>query len=76
MATRSERLAKFITDCEPAPGQPVEILCEDHRGTYVIPFTCVRAKDAWHNSATGDRIEASVLGWREPTRGQVHDSGS
>jgi hypothetical protein len=66
MANRSERLAKFITDRDPARGVAVELLCEDHRGTYVIPFACVRAKDGWQNARTGEPIEPTVLGWREP----------
>jgi len=40
MATRERRLSEFNT------GQPsdhaVELLCEDHNGTYVLPYLCER----------------------------------
>lgn len=42
MATRAERLAEFTTDKEPQPGSEVELLCEDHNATYVLPFSCQR----------------------------------
>ncbi len=44
MATRVERLAEYTTDRQPRPGSKVELLCEDHRGTYVLPFPCHRAE--------------------------------
>jgi hypothetical protein len=65
MATRSERLAQFVTDREPEHGVPLEILSEDYRGTYVMPFACIRTEDGWRNAQTGDLIEVDVLGWRE-----------
>jgi hypothetical protein len=42
-----------------------ELLCQDHVGTYVLPFLC-RWDGAWRNGATGGVIAAEVLGWREP----------
>jgi len=65
MATRAERLADFTTDREPQPGCEVELLCEDHNGTYVLPFPCQRVKGAWLNIKTGEDVEAGVLGWRD-----------
>ncbi len=64
MATREERLAEFTTDGPPAARVPVQLLCEDHRGTYVLPFACIRTETGWHNAVSGDRIEVTVLGWR------------
>ncbi|MCB5175409.1 hypothetical protein [Microvirga lenta] len=64
MATRSERLNEFVTDRDPPSGCFVELLCEDHVGTYLIPFPCERADGKWINGRTGDAIEAEVLGWR------------
>lgn|GEM_PF-1622385 len=64
MATRAERLAGFTTDREPQPGCDVELLCEDHNGTYVLPFPCRRAEGTWLNPKTGENVEAEVLGWR------------
>ena len=34
MVTRAERLQDFITDADPPVGSVVEVLCEDHVGTY------------------------------------------
>jgi hypothetical protein len=65
MATRNERLSEFVTDCDPPPELSVELLCEDHVGTYVVPFPCRRQNGAWLNGATGEPIEAHVVGWRE-----------
>lgn len=53
MATRAERLAEFTTDKEPQPGSEVELLCEDHNATYVLPFSCQRTGGAWLNTGTG-----------------------
>jgi hypothetical protein len=76
MATRFERLEQFVTDSDPPARASVELLCEDHRGTYVLPFACVRTESDWHNAGTGERIEATVLGWREPARDGLHDAGN
>jgi hypothetical protein len=65
MVTRSERLGDFVTDRDPAPDISVELLCEDHVGTYVLPFLCRREDAAWLNGKTGEPIEAVVVGWRE-----------
>jgi hypothetical protein len=40
MAGRQERIDAFIHEGSPPADQPLEILCEDHVGTYVIPFLC------------------------------------
>lgn len=64
MATRQERLNAFVHDGEPPADQPLEVLCEDHVGTYVIPFLCRWTEAAWHNAETGERIAAAVIGWR------------
>ena len=65
MATREQRVAQFATDRDPVPDVAVEVLCEDHVGTYVLPFLCTWTEGAWRNAATGDRIEGAVVGWRE-----------
>jgi hypothetical protein len=64
VVTRAERIAEFTTDKEPEPGIPLELLCQDHNGTYALPFPCCRAEHDWRNQATGKSIEAEVLGWR------------
>ena len=65
MVTREHRLSEFNTKGEPASGTPVELLCEDHNGTYVLPFPCHRVGGAWHAAKSGQIIEAIVLGWRK-----------
>jgi hypothetical protein len=40
MVTRAKRVAQFESDALPAIGAPVEVLCEDYRGTYTPPFLC------------------------------------
>ena len=64
MATRQARLDAFIHDGVPPAEQPLELLCEDHVGTYVIPFLCRWRGGAWQNVETSDPIEAIVVGWR------------
>ena len=64
MAGRQERIDAFSHDGTPPTDQPVELLCEDHVGTYVIPFLCRWRNDAWRGLDTDKPIEAAVLGWR------------
>lgn len=64
MATRQERLDAFSHDGEPPPDRPLELLCEDHVGTYVVPFACRWTNAHWQSVESGERILATVLGWR------------
>jgi hypothetical protein len=64
MALRSARLMEFTTDIEPLAGVEVELLCEDHNGTYLLPFPCYRADGEWHNVRTDEVLQADILGWR------------
>lgn len=64
MTTRDERLAEFTIIVEPPAAADLELLCEDHVGTYSLPFPCRRAEGAWRNARTGQVLEAEVLGWR------------
>jgi hypothetical protein len=41
MATRQHRIADFDSDGDPPTGYRMELLCEDHNGTYVLPFPCL-----------------------------------
>lgn len=65
MATRKARLDGFVTDRAPAPGQLVQVLAEDHVGTYVLPFPCQNVDGAWRNGETGEAVHAYFQGWRE-----------
>jgi hypothetical protein len=63
MATREHRLGEFRQDAPPT-STSIELLCEDHNGTYALPYPCRWTEGAWRNSATGDTIAVSVVGWR------------
>jgi hypothetical protein len=64
MVTRSERLDDFVTDRPPQAGLHVQVLAEDHVGTYLLPFACVFVEGAWRNAGSGDVIEVNVIGWQ------------
>ena len=66
MPTRAARLDGFITDGVPDAGLLVELLCEDHVGTYLLPFLCRSTPEGFRNEGTGEAITISVVGWREP----------
>jgi hypothetical protein len=66
MPARIDRLAEFETAAEPPSDSVVELLCEDHVGTFLLPFLCRSTLEGFKNDGTGERIEADVVGWREP----------
>ena len=66
MATRERRLSEFDGYGEPPPDQPVQVLCEDHSGTYQLPFACRFVAGEWRNHESGGAVEATVVGWRMP----------
>jgi hypothetical protein len=63
MATRERRLAEFNGEGEP-PDQPVQVLCEDHSGTYQLPFACRYVDGEWRNDESGSTDQETVVGWR------------
>src|SRR5258706_14682106 len=69
MATRERRLAEFKGKGEPPPDQPVQVLCEDHSGTYQLPSACRFVGGEWRNNESGGTVEATVVGWRLPRNG-------
>lgn len=70
MATRQERIDAYTHDGNPPADRPLELLCEDHVGTYVIPFLCIWRDGVWHSLDTNHRIDATVVGWRAPNKNQ------
>ena len=66
MATREKRLAQFDGSGAPPPDLAVEVLCEDHSGTYQLPFACRLVEGRWRNHKSGGPVEATVIGWRMP----------
>jgi len=69
MATRERRLAEFNGNGEPPANEPVQVLCEDHSGTYQLPFACRWVDGEWRNHESGGTVEATVVGWRRPRTG-------
>jgi hypothetical protein len=67
MVTRAERLRDFIIDADPPFASVVEVLCEDHVGTYLLRFLCRSTPEGLRNERTDELIEGRVIGWREPT---------
>jgi hypothetical protein len=66
VVTRAERLRHFITNADPPIGSVVEVLCEDHIGTYRPPWLCRSTPEGLRHERTGELIEGRVIGWREP----------
>ncbi len=66
MATRSARLHEFITDIAPPSDSLVELLCEDHVGTYLLPYLCRSTAEGFQNERSGELIQGRVVGWRAP----------
>jgi hypothetical protein len=64
MATREHRLSEF-NGGPPPSDRPLQVLCEDHNGTYVLPYPCLWNDAAWRNCDSAQPIEATVVGWRE-----------
>lgn len=64
MATREARLSEFSSEGEPPSEQPLQVLCEDHCGTYMLPYPCRWSAGAWWNVNSGEQIEGAVIGWR------------
>jgi len=63
MVSRDQRLAEF-NNGPPPPGQPLQLLCEDHNGTYLLPFRCEWRGGAWYAAKKTHPIAATVVGWR------------
>ena len=63
MATREYRLAEFNQE-PPPPGRPLQLLCEDKNGTYLLPFRCEWRDGAWFAAEKIKPLEAKVVGWR------------
>ena len=44
----------------------MEVLYEDHVGTYLLRFLCRSTPEGLRNEGTGELIEGRVVGWRYP----------
>jgi hypothetical protein len=65
MVTRTARLKDFRANGYPSSELLVQVLAEDHVGTYILPFPCKRINGEWRNGTTGEVVQASIIGWRE-----------
>jgi hypothetical protein len=63
-SARERRLAGYEREGEPPAGVDMELLCQDRSGTYPLPFPCLWRDGRWINAATGEAIDAEVVGWR------------
>jgi hypothetical protein len=63
MVTRDARLSDF-NQLPPDEGTAAHLLCEDHCGTYMLPFVCSWSGGRWLSSASGTPIQATVVGWK------------
>ena len=63
-AARRSRLEGFGEAGSPPPDSKCELLCEDHVGTYQLPYPCVWTNGAWKSAATGEPVQARVVRWR------------
>jgi CspA family cold shock protein len=68
MATRHARRAEFPSETDRQVDRLFEVLCEDNRGTYVLPFVCCWHEGQWWNESKSLRIDATVIGWRPPAK--------
>jgi hypothetical protein len=64
MVTRQQRLNDFDSNGQPPTEELMELLCEDHNGTYVLPFPCRWVDGAWRSVRSDHQIDANVIGWR------------
>lgn len=69
-AARQSRLEGFGEAGEPPDGVQCDLLCEDHVGTYELPYPCIWTHGAWASAATGEAIAARVVRWRPRQGGQ------
>ncbi len=66
---RQKRLAAFPGEGTPPAGTACELLCEDHVGTYILPYPCVWSDGAWRSAATGEPVKAGIVAWRVKSPG-------
>lgn len=64
MATKNDRVSQFNQGAPPV-GEPLQLLCEDHNGTYQLPFYCQWKNGEWRSCNTGEVLAFKVAGWRQ-----------
>ena len=56
MATRQHRLSEF-NDGPPPPDLPLQLLCEDHNGTYLLPYACRWQDAVWRKGMSRSMLK-------------------
>jgi hypothetical protein len=69
MVQRAARIAQFVSDRDPKADVMVQVLCQDHVGTYTLPFLCTKTGSYCITTATSEVLDVEVLGWRHPPKG-------
>ncbi len=64
MSKLQKRMSSFVLDRFPEEQVPVELLCRDKNGTYVIPYSCCWYDDEWRNFESDETVTANTIGWR------------
>jgi hypothetical protein len=70
LVTRQVRVDEFHHEGIPPANKALQVLCEDHNGTYVLPFLCQWRDGVWQNAKTNRPIEVAVVGWRPASKSQ------
>ena len=65
IAARMKRLDDYPGEGLPPPGTACELLCEDHVGTYALPYLCQWSDGTWRNIKTGEPVIGGVVAWRK-----------
>ena len=63
-AARLRRLHEYPGEGAPPAGTACELLCEDHVGTYELPYACHWLEGEWRNLKTNEPVLAGVVAWR------------
>ena len=63
VAARQQRLAAFLGEGTPPSGVACELPCENHVGTYTLPYLCQWADCTWRSVSTAEP-GGRVVGWR------------
>jgi hypothetical protein len=64
IAARQKHLAKFPGEGTPPDAVACELLCEDHVGTYTLPYLCHWSGGTWRSVGTKEPVKAGLVGWR------------
>jgi hypothetical protein len=62
---RSRLFEQFETSVEADVGTVAELMCEDERGPFLLPFLARKTKRGWMNPRSRKLIAIPVVGWRK-----------